>query len=632
MIEPRILPVEEIVSEEEFTDRVEILRELENWYRNIKRRISSSLALISPRRMGKTAVLDRLVNTVFFKDYDVAPFYFKMKREETTLRKFLLEYYTTFFRQYIAYILKDPALYANSEVDLKALLRLETSDERVRYIQQEHIRVFVERHEERGWQDARNHWEDMIKTPEFLGAILGVHVAVIIDEFQDMKFYIYDAEDEREVDPKIHRSTDLTATYDRQSQSRRAPMLVSGSAVTMIFRTVMGGPLGGRFDFRYLKPMAIEDGAALMKRLLRARGSGITDELAVYLSSRVNGHPYYVYCCAESSCPDKDFTTKGGIDRIIEYEVTRGKIFGFWETHFAENRRYINQDDDMELGKKIIYYFTKYNDAPVDIEEIASKLKVSRYAVEEKIEKLYQADLVYRSDFKYYTFNDIMLMRYIQHRYESELEDVEKVDLKEQGLFNYVKGKFLEMVVQNVMSRFNNEELDGKLFGRPGEVITAPLFRARGDMVVKLPTSGEYQIDAYGDCERDGIKHIWVAECKYRKDEPMTAQEVRKALEAAEVVKEMRRGQDLTVWLVSTGGFTREALTLIGVLIQGSEGRRGQGQDNAMSGGGSGDGGRPDAEQRGDEAQRMRCLFSGQDEINEIARLYGIGVKVVELG
>ncbi|NPV80519.1 MAG: hypothetical protein HPY52_09635 [Firmicutes bacterium] len=620
-VEAKVLPVEELVSEEEFTDRVEVLRELEDWYRNIKRRISSSLALISPRRMGKTTVLDRLVNIVFFKDYDVAPFYFKMKREETTLRKFLLEYYTTFFRQYIAYMLKDPSLYKNEEMDLKSLLNLRTNNEKVRFIQKENLRRFIERYEEYDWQDARNHWEAMIKTPEFLGAMLGVHVAVIIDEFQDMKFYVYDTDqippDKRNIPGLIN----LTATYDRQSQSRRAPMLVAGSAVTMIFRTVMGGPLGGRFGFKYLKPMSIEDGATLMKKLLRMRDSDITDELAIYLSSRVNGHPYYVYCCADSDCPDKDFTIKEGIDRVIEYEVTRGKIFGFWETHFAENRQYINQDNDIELGKKIIYYFTKYNNAPVDIEEIANKLKVNKYAVEEKIEKLYQADLVYRSDFKYYTFNDIMLMRYIQHRYENELKDVEKVDLKEQGTFNYVKGKFLEMVVQNVMSRFNNEELDGRLFGLPGEVIIAPLFRARGDMVVKLPTSGEYQVDAYGDYERDGVKHIWVAECKYRKGEPMTAQEVKKALEAADALKEMRRGQDLTVWLVSTGGFTKDALALIKECeMQGGGVQEGELQGEAQKSG---------AKKR--EIQKRRCLFSGQDEINEIAKLYGVGVKVVEL-
>jgi Mn-dependent DtxR family transcriptional regulator len=59
------------------------------------------------------------------------------------------------------------------------------------------------------------------------------------------------------------------------------------------------------------------------------------------------------------------------------------------------------------LGKKIIYYFTQYNDQPVDIKAIASKLKVPKQAVEQKIEKLYMADLVYRTAAKYYTFNDI---------------------------------------------------------------------------------------------------------------------------------------------------------------------------------------------------------------------------------
>ncbi|MDM8525677.1 hypothetical protein QUF80_20085, partial [Desulfococcaceae bacterium HSG8] len=104
MYDEKILPVEEMVAYEEFTDRVEILRELDGWVKNIQRMASPSTAIISPRRLGKTVLLDRLVNTVFFKpEYRVAPFYFRMKREDTTLRDFLLEYATTFFRQYIAY-------------------------------------------------------------------------------------------------------------------------------------------------------------------------------------------------------------------------------------------------------------------------------------------------------------------------------------------------------------------------------------------------------------------------------------------------------------------------------------------------------------------------------------------------
>lgn len=134
-------------------------------------------------------------------------------------------------------------------------------------------------------------------------------MAVIIDEFQDMKSFVYPIDIIPEDKTKLPMATDLTATFDRQSQSRRAPMLVSGSAVSMIFRTVMGGPLGGRFGFKYLKPMAVEDGATLIKNLLELRGNAISDLLALYLSAQVNGHPYYIYCCAESDCPEKSYTT-----------------------------------------------------------------------------------------------------------------------------------------------------------------------------------------------------------------------------------------------------------------------------------------------------------------------------------
>ena len=87
MDERQILPVEEMLAYEEFTDRVEILRELDEWIKNIQRMASPSTAIISPRRMGKTVLLDRLANTVFFKpEYRVAPFYFTMTREKRTLK------------------------------------------------------------------------------------------------------------------------------------------------------------------------------------------------------------------------------------------------------------------------------------------------------------------------------------------------------------------------------------------------------------------------------------------------------------------------------------------------------------------------------------------------------------------
>ncbi|QTA84205.1 hypothetical protein [Desulfonema magnum] len=572
MYDEKILPVEEMLAYEEFTDRVEILRELDAWVKNIQRMASPSTAIISPRRMGKTVLLDRLVNTVFFKpEYRVAPFYFRMTREKTTLRKFLLEYATIFFRQYVAYCHQDPILFQNRSVKLKELAEYHSDHDAVG-LAQKMILDFLRRYEEEGHEDARNHWDAFITVPEMLASFSGTRVAVIIDEFQEMKFSVYDTSEEHFTELGARGmltdqgATNLTATYDRQSQSRKAPMLVSGSAVTLIFRTVMGGPLGGRFDFRYLRPLSVPDGAALLHQLLDIYLPDVTarPENALYASAQVGGHPYYLYCLAMSKSEDKKFDDTDSIDRLIRYETEQGKIFGFWQTHFQDNRMHINTDSDEVLGKKIIYYFTRYNNQPVGIRELAEKLNVPKKTVEEKIERLYLADLVWRTRARYYAFNDICLMRYIKFVYENDLEDVEEIDLSQQNLFNNLKGRFLELVVQVTMMKFNNETLDGKFFGKTGET-EAPLFQVVDTRYAKGSRTRAYQIDVYAR-ERTGAR-LWICECKYTKTK-MGIRQVKKLEQAAEALRQEAEDAGLSVpeiqmWLVSTGGFTQEVLEYV---------------------------------------------------------------------
>ncbi len=290
-------------------------------------------------------------------------------------------------------------------------------------------------------------------------------------------------------------------------------MLVSGSAVTLVFRTVMGGPLGGRFGFKYLRPLSIPDGAALLQTLLTsyAPKAEITPENALYASAQVGGHPYYLYCLSVSECEGKKFGETDAIDRVIQYEVEQGKIFGFWQTHFQDNREQINADSDEALGRKVIYLFTRYNNQPVDIREIAERLDVPKKAVEEKIERLYLADLVWRTKARYHTFNDICLMRFIKFVYGQDVEGLDKVDLSQQSLISNLKGRFLELVVQVTMMKFNHETLDGRLFGKTGD-IEVPLFRFVDTKHVKGSKTGTYQIDVCGredTREERGLGRIW---------------------------------------------------------------------------------------------------------------------------
>jgi len=329
----------------------------------------------------------------------------------------------------------------------------------------------------------------------------------------------------------------------------------------------MGGPLGGRFDFRYLKPLTIPDGATLLQTLLKlyTNNAFISTENALYASTKVGAHPYYLYCLSTSAVEAKTFRSQAGIDRVIQYESEQGSIYGFWQTHFDKNRRYINADDDSGLGRKIIYYFTKYNNQPVDTKTIADQLHVTQQAVDRKIEKLHQADLVYRSRARFYTFNDICLMRFIKHLYVPDLEELEDIDLSEQKRFNNLKGRFLEIVVQVTMMKFNHEPLTGAWFGRPDQTVAVPQFRLVDTQQVKGARTRSYQLDLVGRTPRYDL--FWVCECKYTQRKMNLAQ-VQKLEQAVAALKQEHIEAHIAVpqiqlWLVSTGGFTGAVLDYI---------------------------------------------------------------------
>ena len=571
--EKKIMPVEEILHEDEFTGRVEILRELTDWIEQIGRVGAGSTSIIAPRRMGKTVLLDRLVNIVFYKpEYKVAPFYIKIKREETTLRKFLLLYATEFFRQYIAYCIQDVNLYKRTTMKLERLLMIESNNKAVT-IAKEYIEDFLDRFNSSNYEDSRNHWDEFIKIPEQIAVASGIRVTIIIDEFQDLKFYVYDTNDEGVENLKLRAgenmslaAVDLTATFDRTSLSKKAPMLVCGSAVTLIFRTVMGGPLGGRFGFKYLKALSIDDGATLISNLVRlyTKGNTITEENAIYASTAVNGHPYYLYCMATSDILDKRFDTFETIDKIVDYEIEHGKIAGFWYTHFDDNKKAINNDNDKSLGKKILYYITKYNGKKIYPKEIAEKIGASIEDVEIKLDKLYYADIIRKGPEGYSGFYDICLMKYIQSHYKEGLEEIEEIDLSQRGTFAFLKGHYLELVVQGILTKFNGEELEGNLFGTEGR-LTVPTFDYANSKHV-MGNSGEYQIDVVASNEV--TKEIWVTECKYT-ERKIGIDTVKKAEEMRKAYIEERKREGLTtkfkvmLWIISTGGFTDEALEFI---------------------------------------------------------------------
>jgi len=82
---------------------------------------------------------------------------------------------------------------------------------------------------------------------------------------------------------------------------------------------------------------------------------------------------------------------------------------------------------------------------------------------------------------------------------------------------------------------------------------------------VKGAKTPSYQIDVFGKEEK---RHkVWLCECKYTKTQ-MALKQVKKLESAAQVLisayeEEGRKIPSIHLWLVYTGGFTKEVLTYI---------------------------------------------------------------------
>lgn len=98
---------EKIGNPELFTGRKRELTFYLNWIERIKQESSLSSAILSRRRTGKTALLQRLYNLTFEKNMGVIPFYYEVSEGKQWVVEFCQDFYLTFVYQYIAFKTRD---------------------------------------------------------------------------------------------------------------------------------------------------------------------------------------------------------------------------------------------------------------------------------------------------------------------------------------------------------------------------------------------------------------------------------------------------------------------------------------------------------------------------------------------
>ncbi|MCP4150018.1 MAG: hypothetical protein GY757_19890, partial [bacterium] len=158
-----------------------------DWINDIKEEKSQSTAVLARRKMGKTAILERLFNITFYKNDGVIPFYYEVKETKMWVGDFCKDFFLTFTYQYIAFKTRNISylnpLEKNNFDVIAEISRKEGLDDLTALINSVE---YAYRHE-----SVDILWETVRDAPKTMAARQKEFIVQMIDEFQFINAMIY---------------------------------------------------------------------------------------------------------------------------------------------------------------------------------------------------------------------------------------------------------------------------------------------------------------------------------------------------------------------------------------------------------------------------------------------------------
>jgi len=552
--------------DELFVNREEELAHYWEWGNSIPDMPANSHALIGLRRTGKTAILVKIFNRLFYEQTKVMPVYisfseFLGREEPITSYEFAEHYFSGYVRSYLAFHYREPNLIrSNKNFDSLRHFAQQVNDQ--------YILELYETYElslDAQIPSGLISW--IINFPSGEAAIRKIPTAIIVDEFQILT-HVYD--------PRQDVYRDLTNGFQRAVETSWAPVLVSGSAISLLVSEALGGMLQGRFGYWFLKPL--EQGFAhdLVYRFSDRLGIEATDELAELVYEFTGGNPYSIYCLMNSQSPERQkLPDADAMQKVLTYELsnTNGRIFQHYQQEFT---KYSDELNHGTTTRRVMLWVTKFPDKLMDAEMASEALGIELGGAREALEKLRWADVVEKQGMITYKGpTDPMMRRYIEYQHaveitrvgpERAIKDWEQEYQRILGKLNSTKGELGEMYASFVMSKFAGQMVDGAACLNRSDIAVLPSFdtiERRGGVVASgIPA----EIDIIGEWhESTEEKHesgAWLVEVKYTQQR-IGIKWVQTFIQRCETFQEKASYDSVTCWYFSKSGFTKEAVAAL---------------------------------------------------------------------
>ncbi|MDM8536392.1 hypothetical protein QUF70_06530 [Desulfobacterales bacterium HSG17] len=536
----------------------------DKWISRIPDRLSKSRAILARRKSGKTAFVERIFNRLWSENGKVIPFYINIPERKVWFPEFSRNYYRIFASHYISFLERDKKI-VSIPLTLSQIRQYGKSKS------MEHFVIDVDslvEDEAEGRHDSM--WQTASSAPQRYAGAFDLRFLVIMDEFQNTGEYIY-----RDEECKTARDETIPGTWHDLSESKLAPILVTGSYIGWLINIIDTYLEAGRLKRTFLNPYLLpENGLQAVYKYSEYCREPVSNKSAVQINRLCMSDPFFIYCVIQSDYEGKDLTTEQGVVDTVHHEITfrKSEMSMTWGEYIELSLKRINTVN----SKQILLHLSKFPErewTPGDLKK-ELKLDIDEKEIHKLLRIMVKADLILEgnSDIDYSGLTDGTLNLILRNRFEKEiatfqpdlkknfhyeLEKLKREKKSLQGMVNHLSGMMAEYQLA-MEFRSKKRFCLSRYFADVKDDAELNIIDVKMRVKFQRPDGKEMEIDvlAQSDCAR-----LLAVEVKKTKT-PIALTVIKDFIEKSAIFSELHPEKQVVPALFSAGGFTDEALEL----------------------------------------------------------------------
>jgi anti-sigma regulatory factor (Ser/Thr protein kinase) len=300
-----------VLPDEEFFARQSEVRQLFHAGLDVARGLQSSCFLSAQRKSGKTEILKRAYQRLFWEQEAVIPFYSSLPKSIPSAEGFCREYFLTSALQCIGFLRKDARLLVSEKHDLNRIVQL-AYESKLSWLTDaiDHFHQFSKN------KDLQALARLAILFPSNIAARTGMHAFVFVDDFHHLSSVASPAE-----------MSLLTAAFLQALESRQAPHCLAGASKPLFQSLFRTAELPGCVEVIPLRPLRPAEAQEMLEGLCRRFDVALASELSSFVVEQLNCNPFYLRSLVQTARREsKDLDSARQFASLYNFELTEGGL------------------------------------------------------------------------------------------------------------------------------------------------------------------------------------------------------------------------------------------------------------------------------------------------------------------